>query len=58
MKMQFYDVKTREKIETDVTDKQEYQVNGQARYAVKGRTSDGRSLTRFISKEQFDNLSV
>lgn len=59
MKMQFYDVKTRQKVETDVVEKKEYKSRGdQIRYAVRGKTADGRWLTRFISKEEYDKISV
>lgn len=58
MKMKFYDVKTRNSVETEVTEKKEYQSRGQVRYAVRGKTADGRSLTRFISKAEYDKLSV
>jgi hypothetical protein len=58
MKMQFFDVKTRQKIEADVAEKVTYQVNGQTRYAVKGKTTDGRNLTKFVSKDQFETMSV
>lgn len=54
MKATFYDVKTRQKVETDVTDKKAYQVNGVTRYAVKGKTSDGRNLTKFVSQADYD----
>jgi hypothetical protein len=58
MKMTFYDVKTRQKVESEVTEKTEYPVNGQTRYAVKGRTEDGRNLTRFVSKADYDSVQV
>jgi acyl dehydratase len=58
MKMKFYDVKTRQSVETEVTEKKEYESRGQVRYAVRGKTSDGRSLTRFVSKVEYDKLSV
>lgn len=58
MKMQFYDVKTRSKIEAEVTEKTTYQVKGQTKYAVKGKTSDGRNLTRFVSKDIYDSTTV
>lgn len=58
MKMQFYDVKTRSKVDAEVTDKTTYQVKGQTKYAVKGKTSDGRNLTRFVSKDAFDSVSL
>lgn len=58
MKMKFYDVKKRENVETDVVEKTTYQVRGQTRYAVKGKTSDGRNLTRFVNKEVYDSVNV
>ncbi|MDQ5900977.1 MAG: hypothetical protein QG600_555 [Patescibacteria group bacterium] len=58
MRTMFYDVKTRQKIETDVTDKVEYQVNGKIRYAVKGKTSDGRNLTKFVSQSDYESISL
>ncbi len=58
MQMTFYDVKTRQKVEADVTEKTTYNVNGQTRYAVKGKTSDGRNLTKFVSKDAYDSVTV
>jgi hypothetical protein len=58
MKMKFYDVKTRQTIETEVTEKKEYQSRGQVRYAVRGKTSDGRALTRFVSKDVYDSVNL
>jgi hypothetical protein len=58
MKMKFYDVKKRENVETEVVEKTTYQVRGQTRYAVKGKTSDGRNLTRFVNKEAYDSVNV
>jgi len=54
MKMKFYDVKTRRSLEADVTDKQTYKGRSGVRYAVKGKTPDGRNLTRFVSKDEYD----
>ena len=56
--MQFYDVKTRKKVDSEVTEKTTYKVNGQTRYAVKGKTSDGRNLTKFVSKDQYDSVKA
>lgn len=58
MKMQFYDVKTRSKVEAEVTEKTTYPVKGQTKYAVKAKTSDGRNLTRFVSKDVYDSISL
>ena len=57
MKWKFYDVKKREKVEVEVTDKQTYQVNGQTKYAFKGKTADDRNLTAFVSKDNFDKAN-
>jgi hypothetical protein len=58
MKMKFFDVKTRQNIETEVTEKKEYQSRGQTRYAVRGKTPDGRALTRFVSKDVYDSIAL
>lgn len=58
MKMQFYDVKTRAKVDAEVTERTTYQVKGQTKYAVKAKTSDGRNLTRFVSKDDYDSVNV
>lgn len=58
MKMTFYDVKKRMKVEADVVDRVEYQVNGVTRYAVKGKTEDGRNLTKFVSKKDYDSVQM
>jgi hypothetical protein len=58
MKMTFYDVKMKKKVDAEVTEKKEYQVNGQTRYALKAKTADGRPLTRFASKADYDAVEV
>lgn len=58
MKMIFYDVKTRKKVEAVILEKKEYLVNSLIRYAVKAKTDDGRWLTRFVSKSDYDDLRV
>ena len=55
MKTTFYDVKEKRKVESEVVDKKEYKVAGGTRYAVKGKTSDGRPLTKFVSKADYDS---
>ncbi len=45
-KVEFWDVKERAKVKADVKDVVKY-ANG--RFAVKGETKDGRSLTRFVN---------
>jgi hypothetical protein len=58
MKTSFYDVKKRQKVEAEVTEKKTYMVNGQERYALKGKTADGRNLTKFVSKADYDKATV
>ena len=58
MKATFYDVKKREKIEADVTDKVKYGDKGRERFAFRAKTSDGRNLTRFVSKSEWEKTNV
>ncbi len=58
MKATFYDVKLREKVEVDVTEKVVYGDPGKERYALKGKTSDGRNLTKFVSKADYEKAEV
>jgi hypothetical protein len=55
MKATFYDVKLKQKVEADVTEKVQM-ANG--RYAFKAKTSDGRNLTKFVKKEDYDKANV
>lgn len=57
MAVEFYDVKTRQKVKID--DKNVMKTtfttkNGQVRYGLRGKTDDGRMLTKFISKGDWD----
>ena len=58
MRATFYDVKLRKKVEAEVTEKVVYGDKGKERYALKGRTDDGRNLTKFVSKADYDNTNV
>ncbi len=58
MKATFYDVKNRQKVEADVTEKVVYGEKGKERYAFKAKTSDGRNLTKFVSKVDWDSANV
>jgi hypothetical protein len=58
MKASFYDVKARKKVEADVVEKVTYGDKGRERYALRGKTSDGRNLTKFVSKADWDKISV
>ncbi len=51
MKDSFYDVKQREKIEAEVTEKVTYGKPGNQRYAFRAKTKDGRNLTKFVKKD-------
>jgi len=58
MRATFYDVKLRKKVEADVVEKVKYGDTGKERYAFKGKTDDGRNLTKFVSKADFDKASI
>jgi hypothetical protein len=58
MKHSFYDVKAKQKVQADVTEKVTYGEAGKERYAFKGKTSDGRNLTAFVGKATWDSASV
>ncbi len=58
MKSSFYDVKLRKSVDVEVVGKKEYTVNGGTRFALKGKTADGRNLTKFVSKADYDKANV
>ncbi|MFZ5535532.1 MAG: hypothetical protein ACOY3M_05290 [Patescibacteria group bacterium] len=58
MNASFYDVKSRQKVNVQVTEKKAYTVNGGTRYALKAKTADGRNLTKFVSKADYDTITV
>ena len=58
VKFEFYDVKTRKKVESEVTDKIVYGQGKRTRYAFRAKTPDGRNLTRFVGKSEWDGLRV
>ena len=58
MQSTFYDVKLRKKVEAEVTEKVVYGEKGKERYALKAKTSDGRNLTKFVSKADFEKANV
>lgn len=58
MKHSFYDVKAKQKVEADVTEKVTYGEKGKERYAFKGKTSDGRNLTAFVGKSTWDSCNA
>jgi hypothetical protein len=60
MPVEFYDVKTRKKVTVDDKDimKTTFTANGQIRYGLRGKTADGRKLTKFVSKAVWDSMKV
>jgi len=50
----FYDVKTKKHVTTKVLECVTYKTASRTSYAFKGKTSDGRSLTAFVSKAVWD----
>lgn len=58
VKHSFYDVKSKKKIEVEVTDKVTYGKKDNERYAFKAKTCDGRNLTAFVSKATWDKASI
>ena len=58
MEAEFYDVKERKKVSATVTDKVKDGKAGNERHALKGKTADGRNLTKFVSKADWDAAAV
>ena len=57
MAEKFYDVKNRESVEIDESSikRTSYEgKNGQVRYAIRAKTADGRNLTKFVSKSDWE----
>lgn len=57
MKKSFYDIKKRARVELEVTGKKDMSTPMQKRYAFKAKTEDGRPLTTFVSKEEYDGAT-
>jgi hypothetical protein len=61
MAIEFYDVKTRQKVsleEKDVVKTTFTTKNGQTRYGLRGKTKDGRNLTKFVSKTEWEKMKL
>lgn len=58
MKDSFYDVKLRTKVDAEVVEKVTFGEPGKLRYALKGKTSDGRNLTKFVSKDTWEKAKI
>ncbi len=59
--IEFYDVKIRQKVslpEKDVVKTTFTTKNGQKRYGLRGKTTDGRSLTKFVSQKDWEKLKL
>ena len=54
MKHSFYDVKLRKKVSADVTEFVSYGKGTTKRFAFKAKTKDGRNLTAFVTKEDWE----
>jgi hypothetical protein len=57
----FYDVKTRQKVSIDKSKVKKTTFNtknGQVRHGLRAKTDDGRNLTKFISKAEWDSLDI
>lgn len=60
MAVEFYDVKTRKKVKIDdknVVKTKFTTKNGQTRYGLRAKTSDGRNLTKFVSQKDWEKAS-
>ncbi len=58
MKHMFYDVKIKQKVEAEVTEKVTYGETPKLKYGFKAKTSDGRNLTAFVGKAKWDEAQV
>ena len=58
MKAEFYDVKERKKVKADVTEKVVYGEGKRKRYAFRGKTKDGRNLTKFVGEADYKAAKV
>jgi hypothetical protein len=59
--IEFYDVKTRQKVslpEADVVNTTFPTKHGQTRYGLRGKTKDGRTLTKFVSKTDWETMNL
>ncbi len=60
MAVQFYNVKTKERVKVDESDikKASYGAGTSKRYAFKAVSSDGTRMTKFCSKSDWEGLKV
>lgn len=59
MPIEFYDVKLRKKVAVDDSKirKVTFDTKSGLRYGLKGKTEDGRKLTTFVSKANWDSYT-
>ena len=58
---EFYDVKSRKKIQVasaNVTKTKFVSESGRTTYALRGTTDDGRSVTKFVSQKDWNEMTV
>lgn len=61
MAIEFYDVKVRQKVQIDESKVKKVTFetkNGQTRYGLRAKTDDGRNLTKFVSKADWEKLNL
>lgn len=61
MAIEFYDVKLKKKVSIDESKVRKTTFNtknGQVRYGLRATTEDGRNLTKFVSKANWDELNL
>jgi hypothetical protein len=60
MTVEFYDVKTRKRVQVDDKKllKVTFMTKTGTRYGLRGKTADGRLLTKFVSKADWDKLKI
>ena len=61
MAIEFYDVKTRKKVQIEEKNVKKVTFetkNGQTRYGLRAKTDDGRNLTKFVSKSDWESLNL
>lgn len=61
MPIEFYDVKIRQKVsipDNKVTKVTFQTKNGQTRYGLRAKTDDGRNLTKFVSKADWEKMNL
>ena len=58
MDYKFYDVKKKTSVTTAITECKVYGEGTRVRYAVCGKTADGRNLTAFVTKAVWDKANI